>query len=146
MNTGLPDAALRLELFCPPAGQTALLKQLDLGVDTAAFSNQWRQGVLRISWPALPNHVNQADNLTFTLVDSGDYGASYQAGSTNIGAAWMLPEITVSVPGVADTGAPPGYCDFPMPPALRGPVGVQVTSPASSDNQAALLVAQWYLG
>jgi hypothetical protein len=134
----MKDNALHLEGFLPPAGKSILLSPLDLGVDLAAFSNQWRQGFLRFSWPALPNHTNPDLNITATLCDSGDGGLSFQTGCS--GSAALIPMVLAAIPGVAGTGAAAGYMDFPVPPRIRGPVGLLITSPSTGGDNTGCLV------
>ena len=146
MFNGQRDAALRLETFIPAAGNAVVVTALDIGVSTSGFSNQWRQGFLRITWPALPNHTNASLNITATLVDSGDSGASFQSGADG-GARGILPVVQVLIPGVAVNGAPAGYSDIPCPPGTRGPVGFSLASPAGGgDNTGALVTCDWYDG
>jgi hypothetical protein len=144
-----PDGSLHLEGYFPAAGQSGILAALDLGVDVAAFSDQWRKSFLRVSWPALPNHTNAALNITVTLMDSADGGSTFQSGSmatTPAGAPFVLPIISASIPGVA-TGAPGSFVDIPFPPALRGPIALfVVVPPGTGDSSASLLEATVYFG
>lgn len=127
------DQSLHFEGFFPAAGANITIAGLDLGVDVPAFSDMWRKAFLRIEWPALPNHVNSALNIVVTLLDSADAGATYQSGAaviTDYQFPTILPAITVSIPGVAVTGAPASQSDVPLPPGLRGPIAVLVVVPA----------------
>ena len=131
----MKDAALHLEVYAPAANANVSINPMDLGVDQPGFSDQWRQGRVRIAWPALPNHTNANLNITVTLQDSGDAGATF---------ANTAPQITVNIPGVAANGAAAGYMDVPLPPGLRGPLGLLVAVPAGAgDNTAALITADW---
>ncbi|MEI6198181.1 MAG: hypothetical protein WCS42_28015 [Verrucomicrobiota bacterium] len=131
----MKDAALHLEVYAPAANANVAINPMDLGVDQPGFSDNWRQGRVRIAWPALPNHTNASLNITVTLQDSGDAGATY---------ANTAPQITVNIPGVAANGAAAGYTDVPLPPGLRGPLGLLVAVPAGAgDNTAALITADW---
>ncbi|MDE2104423.1 MAG: hypothetical protein KGL39_44705, partial [Patescibacteria group bacterium] len=71
------DKALHLEVYAPAAGATATVNPLDLNVDVPSFNDNWRQGRLRITWPAMPNSVNAANAVNVTLQDSNDFGATY---------------------------------------------------------------------
>ena len=134
------DAALHIEAFLPAAGLSVLLAPLDLGVDQSAFSDNWRQSVLRFSWPALPNHTNASLNITATLQDSIDSGVTFQAGATStVDASAVLPTISCSIPGSAN-GAAAGYCEMSLPPGLRGPVGLLVAVPAGTGDLRSALV------
>jgi hypothetical protein len=131
----MKDKALHLEGYFPAANASITISPLDLGVDQPGFSDNWRLGRLRVSWPALPNHTNTSLNLTVTVQDSGDNGVTYA--NTN-------PLIQVSIPGVATNGAAAGYVDAPLPPGLRGPVALVIAAPAGDgDNTAALCSVDW---
>jgi hypothetical protein len=94
----------------------------------------------------LPNHTNPALNITLTLVDSGDGGQTYQQGSTfTNGVSWILPEVTINIPGVAVTGAPAGACNFPFPPDVRGPVGLLVSLAAGIADCSKCLITGDYI-
>lgn len=131
----MKDKALHLEVYAPAAGATVAINPMDLGVDQPGFSDNWRQGRVRVSWPALPNLTSTSDTIKLTLTDSGDSGATY---------ATTVPAIVVTVTGVASTGAAAGYVDCPLPPGLRGPLGLSIVASAGAgDNTAALLTADW---
>lgn len=131
----MKDAALHLEVYAPAAGNNASIAPMDLGVDQPGFSDNWRLGRLRVAYPAMPNHTDPTKSITVTLQDSGDNGATF---------ANTSPLIQVSIPGVAATGSAAGYVDCPLPPGLRGPLGLSVAAPAGDgDNTAALLTADW---
>jgi hypothetical protein len=135
------DAALTLQGFLPAAGAVALISALDLGVDVTAFSDNWRQGRLRVVWPALPNHTNPALNITLTLVDSADGGATFQSGA--LGTVGLLPVIQIQIAG-APGGVVAGFADIPMPPGLRGPIGLSLAVPAGTgDNTQSQICARW---
>ena len=144
------DSSLHLESFFPAAGASITIAGLDLGVSVSDFSDTWRKAFLKIEWPFLPNHTDPTKNIIVTLVDSGDNGvtfASGAAGVTDYGAAFLLPIIQAQIPGVAATGAPAGSSDFPIPPGLRGPIGVLVTVPAGvGDCTGALVAATIFFG
>jgi hypothetical protein len=145
MQNFQPDAALHLESFFPAAGATIVVAPLDLNNSLTGFSQVWRHGFLRVAWAAMPNHTNPANTIVLTLVDSGDFGVTFQAGATNQPAGSTLPTISVSVPGVATTGAPAGYSDFPLLPMGRGVVGIQVAVPAGvGDISHSMLTADFY--
>lgn len=129
------DKALHLEAYLPAAGASLSIAPLDLGVDTPFASDNWRLGKIRVSWPALPNHTNASLSITATLQDSNNGGTSY---------ANTSPLIQVQIPGVANTGAVAGYVDVPLPPGVRGVVGLLIATPAGDgDNTGALLQADW---
>jgi hypothetical protein len=136
------DASLSFEIFIPPANTTITVSAMDLGVDITPFSDNWRQGRLRVTWPALPAHTNPALNITITLVDSGDGGATFQSGAT--GLCGLLPLVQIQIPGIAVTGATANYSDIALPPGLRGPIGLAVAAPAGvGDCTAASITAGW---
>ena len=62
-------------------------------------------------------------NITITLQDSGDYGATFA--NTN-------PQITVNIPGVAANGSAAQVVDVPLPPDTRGPIQFTVTVAANA--------------
>lgn len=131
----MKDKALHLEGYLPAANANVTLSPLDLNVAQPGFSDNWRQGRLRVEWPALPNHTNASLTITATIQDSGDLGVTF---------ANAAPLIQVQIPGVATNGAAAGYVDCPLPPGLRGPVALLVAVPAGAgDNTAALLTADW---
>lgn len=148
----MKDASLHLEAYLPAAGQNAVTGYLDLGVDAAgvstggqgmvSFSDNWRQGKLRIGVPALPNNSNNAVSITITLADSADGAATFQQGGS--GTAVALPLIQAVIPGVATNGSAATTIDLPLPPGLRGPIQLQMAVPASAgNNTAALITADW---
>jgi hypothetical protein len=151
MIYGQPDFSLHLEGFFPAAGANVTLSCIDPGVDSPGFSNKWRQSWLRVSWTALPNHVDPSKIITVALVDSGDDGVTFASGAaatTADGRPYFLPTIEVLIPGVAN-GAPAGFSDFPWPPGLRGPVGILVTVPVGTGDLtgiACLLSATVFFG
>jgi hypothetical protein len=121
----MKDAVLHLEGYLPNGGGTVNLSPMDLNVDTNAFSDNWRQGRLRVALNAnLPNFTNAANSITVSLTDSGDGGATFQ--QTN-------PLIQASFPGVANTGAVAAYVDVPLYPGLRGPIGVAIVVGAGNN-------------
>jgi len=131
----MKDATLHLEGYLPAAGGTANIGTLDLGVDNAGFSDNWRQGRLRIAYPALPNHTDTTKTITITLQDSADGAATF---------AETVPTVQVKIAGVASTGSPAGSVDCPLPPGLRGPLRIAAVVPAGDgDNTAALITADW---
>lgn len=127
----MKDAALHLEGYLPAAGATNVVGVLDLGVDVSAFSDQWRQGRLRVTIPALPNATNNAVNTTLTLQDSADGGATF---------ANTQPLIQVVLPGVTTNGVAAVVVDMPLPPGLRGPIQILQSSDANGGNNTAALV------
>jgi hypothetical protein len=136
------DASLSFQFYLPAANTTITVSAMDLGVDITTFSDNWRQGRLRVSWPNLPAHTNPALNITITLTDSGDGGSTFQSGATGLGG--LLPVIQVQIPGVAGTGAAANYSDLSLPPGLRGPIGLSVAVPAGAgDNTASLISVGW---
>ena len=137
------DSSLHLEQNLPPTGQTNYTGPLDIGVDQPAFSDQWRQGRLSVEIPALPNATNNAVNITLTLQDSADGGATF---------ADVVPLTRIVLPGVAANGIPsygPGATnpelEMPLPPRLRGPFRLSQTVDANigGDCSAALIEYWW---
>ena len=137
------DANLSLQQFLPASGQTNYTGALEIGVDTTAFSEQWRLGRLAVFIPALPNATNNAVNITLTLQDSADGGATF---------ANAVPLTQVVLPGVAANGIPsygPGATnaeiDLALPPGLRGPFRFsQFVDPAIGGDCTAGLVQYWW--
>lgn len=135
----MKDTQLHLETYLPAAGANETIGILDIGVDNANFSDQWREGRLRIAWPALPNFTSNADTITVTLQDS-------LASSSPSVFANTAPLIQMSIAGVANTGPAAGFVDCPLPPGLRGPIQLLVAATANAgNNTAALLTADWLL-
>ena len=135
----MKDTQLHLEIYLPAAGASETIGALDIGVDNPNFSDQWREGRLRIAWPALPNFTSNADTITVTLQDS-------LAGANPLSFANTIPLIQASIAGVANSGAPAGLVDCPLPPGLRGPVQLLIAATANAgNNTAALLTADWLL-
>src|SRR5215469_4932247 len=133
----MKDTQLHLEIYLPAAGASETIGILDIGVDNTSFSDQWREGRLRIAWPALPNFTSNADTITVTLQDS-------QASANPLSFANTVPLIQASIAGVASTGAPAGFIDCPLPPGLRGPIQLLIAATANAgNNTAALLTADW---
>lgn len=131
----MKDAALHLEGYFPAAGATLNMGTLDLGVDNANFSNNWRLGKLRVTVPALPNNSDNTKTITVTLQDSIDGGVTF---------AETVPTVQGKIAGVAVNGSAAAVIDFPLPPGLRGPLRLAVVVPAGAgDNTAALLTADW---
>jgi hypothetical protein len=136
------DSSLHLEANLPPSGQTNFTDALDIGVDIAPFSDQWRQGRLAVFIPALPNATNAAPNITLTLQDSNDGGVTF---------ANCVPLTQIVLPGVASNGIPsygPGATnpelEMPMPPSLRGPLRLLQSVDADiGDCTAALVEFLW---
>jgi hypothetical protein len=135
----MKDTQLHLETYLPAANASTTIGIMDIGVDNANFSDQWREGRLRVAWPALPNFTSNADSITVTLQDS-------EASSNPLAFANTVPLIQASIAGVANTGAPSGYVDCPLPPGLRGPIQLLIAATANAgNNTAALLTADWLL-
>ena len=135
----MKDTQLHLEIYLPAAGTNETIGALDIGVDNPNFSDQWREGRLRVAWPALPNFTSNADTITVTLQDS-------MASSNPLSFANTVPLIQASIAGVANTGAPAGFVDCPLPPGLRGPIQLLIAATANAgNNTAALLTADWLL-
>lgn len=131
----MKDAALHIENYLPAAGATAYLGVLDLGVDVAGFSDNWRNGRLRVTVPALPNNTDNTKTTTLTIQDSADGGVTFTE---------TVPTIQVKIAGVAATGSVATVVDCPLPPGLRGPVRIAAVVPAGAgDNTAALATADW---
>jgi len=120
----MKDAVLHLEGYLPNGGGTVNLSPMDLGVDgSGGFSDNWRWGKLRVTLNAgLPNFTNANASITVSLIDSVDGLVFTQ---TN-------PLIQASFPGVVTNGTAAGYVDCPLPPGLRGPVGVSMVAPAAN--------------
>lgn len=136
------DAALQFEFYLPDADTTITVSAMDLGVDIQPFSENFRLGRLRITWPALPNHTDPTKVITITLLDSGDGGATFQSGATGLGG--LLPLVQIQILGVAGTGATANYADLSLPPGLRGPIALAVAVPAGDgDCTAAEITAGW---
>jgi hypothetical protein len=135
----MKDTQLHLEIYLPAAGTNETIGIMDIGVDNANFSDQWRQGRLRIAWPALPNFTSNADTITVTLQDS-------LADASPLSFANTVPIIQASITGMANTGPAAGYVDCPLPPGLRGPIQLLVAATANAgNNTASLLTADWLL-
>lgn len=133
----MKDQALHLELYLPAAGATADSGALDIGVDISNFSDQWRQGRLRVVIPALPNHTDTTKTITVTLQDSADGGNTF---------AQTVPAVQIQLAGVASTGSALTSVDCPLPPGLRGPFRIEAVVPAGDgNNTAALVTADWVL-
>jgi hypothetical protein len=141
------DANLSLQQNLPPSGQSNVTPALDIGVDIAQFSDQWRQGRLRVVIPALPNATNNAVSITLTLQDSGDGGVTFQN---------CVPLTQVVLPGVPGTGifpygtsvfSSPGVnaaLDMPLPPGLRGPFQVLQSVPATIGGDCSTAQVQYW--
>lgn len=138
------DNALQLQFSAPVTNTSQQNNGLDLGIDQPGFSNQWRQGRLRITWPAFPNLTNANTNITFTLQDSTD-GITFTNCGTAGAPSVLTPLIQVNVPGVANTGAAAGSVDMPIPPFTRGPIGLltSVSANAGDCTQAGIITASW---
>ncbi len=135
----MKDTQLHLEIYLPAAGTSETIGVMDISVDNANFSDQWREGRLRIAWPALPNFTSNADTITVTLQDS-------MASSNPLSFANTVPLIQASITGVANTGPAAGFIDCPLPPGLRGPIQLLIAATANAgNNTAALLTADWLL-
>ena len=135
----MKDTQLHLEIYLPAAGTNETIGVMDIGVDNPNFSDQWREGRLRIAWPALPNFTSNTDTITVTLQDS-------MASASPLSFANTVPLIQASIAGVANTGAPAGFVDCPLPPGLRGPIQLLIAATANAgNNTAALLTADWLL-
>ncbi len=135
----MKDTQLHLEIYLPAAGTSETIGIMDIGVDNPNFSDQWREGRLRIAWPALPNFTSAADTITVTLQDS-------EASVNPLVFANTAPLIQASISGVANTGPAAGYIDCPLPPGLRGPIQLLVAATANAgNNTSALLTADWLL-
>jgi hypothetical protein len=135
----MKDTQLHLEIYLPAAGTNETIGPMDIGVDNPNFSDQWRQGRLRIAWPALPNFTSNADSISVTLQDSA-------ASSNPLVFANVVPLIQASIAGVANTGPAAGFVDCPLPPGLRGPIQLLIAATANAgNNTAALLTADWLL-
>ena len=135
----MKDTQLHLEIYLPAAGTNETIGIMDIGVDNPNFSDQWREGRLRIAWPALPSFTSNTDTITVTLQDS-------EASSNPLAFANTVPLIQASITGVASTGPAAAYIDCPLPPGLRGPIQLLVSATANAgNNTAALLTADWLL-
>ena len=135
----MKDTQLHLEIYLPAAGASETIGPMDIGVDNPNFSDQWRQGRLRIVWPALPNFISNADSISVTLQDS-------VASSSPLVFANTVPLIQTNITGVANTGPSAGFVDCPLPPGLRGPIQLLITATANAGNNTmALLTADWLL-
>jgi hypothetical protein len=135
----MKDGALHLEGYLPNGGGILNLSPMDLGVDQPGFSQNFRQGHLRVTIPAMPNFTNNANAITVTLQDSADYGATFQN---------CAPLAQFQLSGVAGNGTSLFISEMEFPPGLRGPVGLQIVVPASVNTNdvtgiPALLKADW---
>lgn len=137
----MKDALLHLGVYAPAAGANVSINPMDLGIDQPGFSNQWRLGRLRISWPAMPNFVSNADNITISLQDSPDGVTFANTGSAN---SPLTPVTQIVINGVATNGVAAGTVDMAIPPATRGPIGIYISASANAgNNTAALISADW---
>ena len=137
----MKDAALHLGVYAPAAGANVSTNPMDLGIDQPGFSNQWRQGRLRVAWPAMPNLTSNADNITISLQDSPDGVTFANTGSAN---SPLTPVVQIVIPGVATNGAAAGSVDVAIPPATRGPIGLYLAATANAgNNTVALINADW---
>jgi hypothetical protein len=135
----MKDTQLHLEIYLPAVGTNETIGPMDIGVDNPNFSDQWRQGRLRIAWPALPNFTSNTDSISVTLQDS-------EASSNPLVFANTVPLIQASIAGVANTGPAAGFVDCPLPPGLRGPIQLLIAATANAgNNTAVLLTADWLL-
>lgn len=140
------DFQLHIEGYLPNGGGTVNIGPLDLSVDQPGFSDNWRQGRLRVTIPAMPGFTNNANTITLTLQDSQDYGASYQSGGS--GTAALEPLIQAQLPGVAANGTALTVIDLPLPPGLRGPIQLSMVVPAGvnvndATGNPVLVTADW---
>lgn len=133
------DANLQLTQFFPATGASVNTGTLDINVSQGGvpgFSDQWRLGRLRCFIPAIPGNLNANASATITLQDSADSGNSFQ--QTN-------PLIQVQIAGVANTGSAAQEIDMPLYPGLRGPIQLQLTTPANCNTVGvAALVVNWW--
>ncbi len=135
----MKDSSLHLEVYFPAAAANVNTGTLDLQVDVAGFSDNWRAGRLKLTVPALPANSDNTKTITVDLQDSGDGGVTF---------ANTQPRIQATIPGVTTNGSPAyagaGTIDMPLPPDLRGPIQLQVAVPAGAGNSTALLLqADW---
>jgi len=128
----MKDRNLHLDIPFPAAGATLNTGTLDIGVDVAGFSDQWRVGRLSLTIPALPNNQSNVAPITISLFDSGDGGLTFAA---------TQPNIIATIAGIAVTGSPAQIIDMPLPPGLRGPFQLQVAVPAANGNNTAVLAS-----
>lgn len=134
----MKDAALQAQGAFPAASGNTTIGYIDIGVDNPNFSDQWREGKVRVSWPAMPNFTSNTDTITFTLQDS-------QASSSPLSFANTTPAITGTITGVAANGPAAGTLDMPLPPGLRGPFQLYVAASAGAGNNTALLLTMNWL-
>jgi len=135
----MKDAALQITQNFPAAGANVTSQMIDISVDNPNFSDQWREGRLRVSWPAMPNFTSNSDTVTFTIQDS-------EASSNPLSFANTTPAITGTITGVASTGVAASYLDCPLPPGLRGPFRLYIAATANAGNNSGLLLtANWLL-
>lgn len=133
------DLALTASGAFPAAGANTTIGYIDIGVDNPGFSDQWREGRVRVSWPVLPNLTNANTSISFTLQDS-------EASSNPLSFANTTPAITGTITGVASTGPAASYLDMPLPPGLRGPFQLYVAATANAGNCTGLLLKmEWRL-
>lgn len=137
----MKDKALEFQLYGPgPNATNTGVTGIDIGVDMATYPNlsdMWREGKVRITYPAIPSNTTSSNNVTITIYDSADGGQTFQQ-TPNI-------QIQAQIPGVASTGSAAGTIDLPLPPALRGPFTISITTPAGVDCSALLFIADWLL-
>jgi hypothetical protein len=135
----MKDLMLQAQGAFPAASGNTTIGYIDIGVDNPNFSEQWREGRLRLSWPALPNFTSNTDTITVTLQDS-------QAAANPLAFTNTNPAITGTITGVAATGPGAGTLDMPLPPGLRGPFQVYVAATAGAGNNTQqLLTINWVL-
>jgi hypothetical protein len=126
------EGQLHLSQYLPAAGATATTLSMDLEVSGDSYGNQWRNGRIRMGFPALPNHTNSAYSITVAMQVQPAAGGAFAA---------TVPGITASIAGVASTGSAAATIDFPLPPAnLTGPINFLITVPAGDGNNTGGLV------
>ena len=106
----MKDSALTLTKALPNAAANNNTNALDLNPEATGFlTNQWRQGYVAVTIPALSDHTNTSVSNLFTLQDSTD----------NSNFANTNPLVQVSVVGVASTGSAAVVPKVPLTPGIR---------------------------
>jgi hypothetical protein len=129
------DSQLHAQRYLPAAGANNIVGPIDLHVDGDQYGNAWRKGRIRVTIPAMPNHVTAGDVITLAMQQQPEGGGAY---------ANTVPLIEVQIPGVASTGSAAVTVDCPLPPLLTGPIQfVQTVPGGDGNNTGALIQYDW---
>ncbi len=121
----MKDSALTLTKALPNTAANNNTAALDFNPEATGFlTNQWRQGYIALSIPALADHTNTSVSNLFTLQDSTDNG---NFANTN-------PLVQVSVVGVVSTGSLATVKKVPLVPGIRRYVRFNQAIPANGGN------------